>query len=248
MKLIGKVCLVSGGSRGIGKKIVEKLSYEGANVYFTYVNKKDNAIKLKEELNEKGFKCTSMQMEVTDRDSVKHIIKKIKENENCLDILINNAGINYPTDFDKIEDKDWDKVLNVNLKGPFILCQESLVLLKKSASSSIINIGSVSGQYGGPRTAHYAASKAGLISLGQVVARFGAEYGIRCNTLSAGLIASDMADEGLKSSAVREASKNILMKRFGTKSEVANVVVFLASEDSNYITGQTINVNGGLYF
>ena len=121
-------------------------------------------------------------------------------------------------------------------------------LLIKSGNASVINIGSVSGQYGGPRTAHYAVSKAGLISLGQVIARFGAQYNIRCNTISAGLIASEMAEAGLQSAAVQQASENILLKRFGEQREVADVVAFLASDESSYITAQTINVNGGLYF
>ena len=120
--------------------------------------------------------------------------------------------------------------------------------MKKSNSASIINIGSVSGQYGGPRTAHYAASKAGLISLSQVIARFCADKNIRSNTISAGLIASDMGQEGLKSSSVQKAAENILLKRLGSYDEVAKSVIFLASSDSSYITAQTININGGLYF
>ncbi len=112
----------------------------------------------------------------------------------------------------------------------------------------MINIGSVSGQYGGPRTAHYAASKAGLISLGQVIARFGAQWNIRCNTIAAGLIASEMADEGLKNPAVQKAAENVLMKRFGSTDEVADAVLYLASDESSYVTAQTLNVNGGLYF
>src|SRR5207247_2604494 len=113
-------------------------------------------------------------------------------------ILVNNAGINKPTDFDQVTDEDWDTILAVNLKGPFICAQEALPALRRRGGS-IINIGSVSCQYGGPRTAHYAASKAGLISLGQVIARFGAKDKIRCNTLAAGLIASEMAEAGLQS-------------------------------------------------
>jgi len=136
----------------------------------------------------------------------------------------------------------------VNLKGPFICCQEALPLLQARGAGSIVNIGSVSGQYGGPRTAHYAASKAGLISLGQVVARFGAKHKIRCNTVAAGLIASDMAAAGMQSGAVSKAAESILLGRLGTPEEVARAVVFLASEEAGYITAQTINVNGGLYF
>jgi len=119
---------------------------------------------------------------------------------------------------------------------------------RRSGGGSIINIGSVSGQYGGPRTAHYAASKAGLISSGQVIARFGAKDNIRCNTVAAGLIASEMAATGMPSEAVQKVAAGILLGRLSTPEEVAQAVVFLASDASSYITAQTINVNGGLYF
>jgi 3-oxoacyl-[acyl-carrier protein] reductase len=124
----------------------------------------------------------------------------------------------------------------------------ALPALRRRGGGSIINIGSVSGQYGGPRTAHYAASKAGLISLGQVVARFGARDHIRCNTVAAGLIQSEMGGAGLQAPAVQKAAENILLGHLGTAEDVAQAVVFLASDASSYITAQTINVNGGLYF
>lgn len=248
MKLNNKICFVTGGSRGIGRSIVERLSYDGATVIFTYVQDKESAEKLIQDLAKKDIQLHAIQMDVTNRASVKKVISSVYKKYSHLDILVNNAGINHPEDFDKIKDNDWDNVLNVNLKGPFIVTQEALPLLKKSHNASIINIGSVSGQYGGPRTAHYAVSKAGLVSLGQVIARFGAQFNIRCNTISAGLIHSEMAEEGLKSVAVQKASENILLKRFGAQKEVADVVSFLASPDSSYITAQTINVNGGLYF
>jgi 3-oxoacyl-[acyl-carrier protein] reductase len=164
-----------------------------------------------------------------------------------LDVLVNNAGINKPTDFDQINDDDWDDVLAVNLRGPFVCAQESLALLRVRGGS-IINISSVSGQYGGPRTAHYAASKAGLISLGQVIARFAAKDKVRCNTLAVGLIASDMAQQAMHSPSVARAAENILLGRLGSREEVARVVVFLASDASSYLTAQTLGVNGGLYF
>jgi 3-oxoacyl-[acyl-carrier protein] reductase len=243
-----KICLVTGGSRGIGKAIVEKLAKEGAQVIFTYIKDRVSADKLIDNLSDHNSNVQAIQMDVSNRESVINAISFISKNINQIDVLVNNAGINKPEDFDKITDNDWDNIINVNLKGPFIVIQETLSLLKKSANGSIINIGSVSGQYGGPRTAHYAASKAGLISLSQLVARFGAEYNIRSNTISAGLIESDMAEEGLKSVAVQKASQDILLKRFGKQKEVADVVLFLASDESSYITAQTINVNGGLYF
>jgi 3-oxoacyl-[acyl-carrier protein] reductase len=134
------------------------------------------------------------------------------------------------------------------LKGPFICCQVFMPLLAEAGGGSIVHIGSVSGQYGGPRTAHYAASKAGLISLSQVVARFGAQTSVRSNVVAAGLIASDMADAGLAVASVQKAAEGILLKRLGTSAEVADAVTFLSCDASSYITAQTINVNGGLYF
>ncbi len=243
-----KICLITGGSRGIGRAIVEKLAKEGAHVIFTYIEDKASADKLISNLSKNNSNVQAFQMDVSNRESVINVISSIKKDINHIDVLVNNAGINKPEDFDKITDNDWDNIMNVNLKGPFIVIQETLSLLKKSKSASIVNIGSVSGQYGGPRTAHYAASKAGLISLSQLVARFGAQYNIRSNTISAGLIESDMAEEGLQSVAVQKASENIILKRFGKQKEVADVVLFLASDESSYITAQTINVNGGLYF
>ncbi len=175
-------------------------------------------------------------------------VADITANEGMLDVLVNNAGINDPQDFDKITPEEWDRIMSVNLKGPFLCTQRCLDLLKKSKGASVINIGSVSGQYGGPRTAHYAASKAGLISMTQVAARFGAQWNIRCNTVAAGLVVSDMADAGMQNPAVQKAAENVLLKRFAAASEVADSVAYLASDESSYITAQTINVNGGLYF
>lgn len=248
MKLNGKNAFITGGSRGIGKSICIELAKEGANIAFTYKDNELAASELINEIKKIGKSVMSFQCDVREREQLSKVFKQIKTKWKKLDILVNNAGINNPTDFDKITDSDWDEVLSVNLKGPFIVTQEALNLLKKSSSSSIINIGSVSGQYGGPRTAHYAASKAGLISLSQVIARFGASYGIRSNTIAAGIISSEMGNEGLKSSAVAKAAESIVMKRLGTYDEVAAAVTFLSSDESSYITAQTINVNGGLYF
>ncbi len=161
---------------------------------------------------------------------------------------MNNAGVNKPTDFDQVTDADWDWILSVNLKGPFICSQVFLDRIAKAGGGAIVHIGSVSGQYGGPRTAHYAASKAGLISLSQVIARFGAGKGVRSNVVAAGLIQSDMAAAGMAAGAVQKAAENILLKRMGSAREVADAVAFLASDEASYITAQTVNVNGGLYF
>lgn len=248
MILNNKVAFVTGGSRGIGKEISLALAKAGAKVLFTYNANKESADNVVSKIKALGGDALAKSMDVRNRSDVQHALQECIKYYNKIDILVNCAGINNPTDFDKVTDAEWDEILDVNLKGTFICSQEALPLLKKNKGGSIINIGSVSGQYGGPRTPHYAASKAGVISLSQVIARFGAKDKIRCNTLSAGLIQSEMAKEGLQSNAVKKASESIILGRLGNPNEVANVVVFLASDESSYITAQTINVNGGLYF
>lgn len=245
--LKGKNAVVTGGSRGIGRAIAMGLAEAGADVVLTYKSNRAEADKVVSEIEKLGRRALALPMDVTDRKSVEAAAEDAR-GFGAISILINNAGINKPTDFDQVSDSDWDEIVGTNLKGPFVAAQVFLPLLKDASGGSIVNISSVSGQYGGPRTAHYAASKAGLISLAQVIARFGAKDGIRSNVVAAGLIASDMADAGLAAASVQKAAENILLKRLGTTSEVADAVAFLASDASSYITAQTLNVNGGLYF
>ena len=231
--LEGKVALVTGGNRGIGRAISLELAKHGAVVYFTFLHDEYSARVLS---SERG-RLFAFRMDVSDRGSVSDVLRQPSME---LDILVNNAGINIPTDFDKIGDDEWQQVMDVNLKGPFIMIQEALPILRDGGS--IINIASVSGQYGGPRTAHYAASKAGLISLSQVAARFLAHRNIRVNCVSPGLIESPMTQEA------GMTTDGILLGRFGLAEEVAKTVAWLASDSASYVTAQTISVNGGLYF
>ena len=246
--LEGKHAFVTGGSRGIGRAIARGLARAGADVAFSYRERRDEAEKTLSEIKSFGRRGLALPMDVADRASVEAAAKDAHTAFGSLSILVNNAGINKPTDFDQVTDSDWDSILATNLRGPFVCAQVFLPLLAKTGGGSIVHIGSVSGQYGGPRTAHYAASKAGLISLAQVIARFGAQHNVRSNVVAAGLIASDMAAAGMASASVQKAAESILLKRFGTTDEVADAVVFLASDASSYITAQTLNVNGGLYF
>ena len=245
--LKGKNAVVTGGSRGIGRAIALGLAEAGADVVLTYKSNRAEADKVVSEIEKLGRRALALPMDVTDRKSVEAAAKDAR-GFGAISILINNAGINKPTDFDQVSDSDWDEIVGTNLKGPFVAAQVFLPLLKDAGGGSIVNISSVSGQYGGPRTAHYAASKAGLISLAQVIARFGAQYNVRSNTIAAGLIASDMAAAGMAAASVQKAAEGIILKRLGTTREVADAAVFLASDASSYITAQTINVNGGLYF
>lgn len=245
--LTGKNAVVTGGSRGLGHAIALGLAEAGADVVLTYRERHGEAVAAVQEIERLGRRAIALQMDVTERASVEAAARDARA-FGPISILVNNAGINKPTDFDKIEDADWDSVLAANLKGPFLCAQIFLPFLKEAGGGSIVHIGSVSGQYGGPRTAHYAASKAGLISLAQVIARFGAKDNVRSNVVAAGLIASEMAAAGMAAASVQKAAEGIVLKRLGTPREVADAVVFLASDASSYITAQTINVNGGLYF
>jgi len=245
--LEGRNAVVTGGSRGIGRAIALRLAEAGANVALTYRERDKDAHAVAHAIEATGRRALALRMDVADRTSVEAAAKDARA-LGPISILINNAGINKPTDFDRVTDADWDAILETNLKGPFVCAQVFLPHLAENRNGAIVHIGSVSGQYGGPRTAHYAASKAGLISLAQVIARFAAPFGVRSNVVAAGLIASDMADAGMAAASVQKAAENILLKRLGTAKEVADAVVFLASDAASYITAQTLNVNGGLYF
>jgi len=245
--LAGKHAVVTGASRGIGQAIALGLAEAGADVLLTYRERAAEAEAVVGSIEAKGRRAKAVAMDVTNRASIV-AAAEAAEGFGPISILVNNAGINKPTDFDQVSEKDWDDILAANLKGPFLVSQTFLPLLKSAGGGSIVHIGSVSGQYGGPRTAHYAASKAGLISLSQVIARFGAPYHVRSNVVAAGLIASEMAAGGMAAASVQKAADNILLKRMGRPEEVADAVVFLAGEASSYITAQTLNVNGGLYF
>jgi 3-oxoacyl-[acyl-carrier protein] reductase len=241
VKLEGKVALITGSSRGIGEAIAKEFSNEGASVIITYKKNKS----LAEELNQKLKNSMIIQLDISNRQNIRNAIQNILKKHERIDILVNNAGINKPTDFEDVTDKDWDEILNTNLKGSFMISQEIFSIMKKQNYGRIINISSISGQYGGPRTVHYAVSKAGLITLGHCLARFGAPYNITCNNIAPGIISTEMTKDEIANVNSSEIFKKILLNRPGTTDELTGIAVFLASEDSSYITGQTINVDGG---
>lgn len=240
MILEGKTACVTGASRNIGKAIALGLMAEGATVAITYQSQGGAAEEVA--AMDKTGRSFAIRMEVTDKISIELAADLIKANIGKLDILVNNAGINRPNDFDKISEEDWDAVVDTNLKGPFLVSQTFLPLINDGGS--IVNIGSVSGQYGGPRTTHYTVSKAGLKALTENMAIFCKSRKIRVNTVSPGLIESEMA-AAAKGLGLQD---KILLGRMGKTEEVADAVCFLASDKASYITAQIINVNGGLYF
>lgn len=243
--LKNKICLLTGGTGNIGKSIIKELLLNKAIVIFTFYKNKSTANDIIKA--HKSDKLFCLQLDNSSERSIKKTTSIIKKKFKKIDVLINNAGINRPNDFEKISLKEWNKILDTNLRGPFLIIKENIKLLKKSVSASVINISSISGQIGGPRTTHYAVSKAGLIALTQNAAINLAKYKIRCNTIAPGYIKSNM-EKISKNKIVEKLKRNILLKRLGTPSEVAYAVSFLASDKSKYMTGHTINLNGGLVF
>ncbi len=241
MKLKNKICLITGSSRGIGKFIAKAFSKEGGKVIITYRNNHKAARATAKEINSKDI----FKLDVSKKISVQSVFKKIKKKYGRIDVLVNNAGVNKTNDFDKLSEKDWDFVMETNLKGVFFCCQEVLKYMPNEGK--IINIGSLSGEYGGPRTPSYAAAKAGVMALTHCLARFVGRKKINVNCLSPGIIAGEFTEKTM-SKSVKKIIKNLLLiPRPGKYNDLVGAAVFLASKEASYITGQTISVNGGAW-
>lgn len=248
-RLKDKVCLVTGGGRGLGKAMAVAFAAEGAKtVSITYTSRPDYAEETAKLIENAGAKASVHKVEVTSRDSIKACTDALVESEGRIDVLVNNAGINRQGPIDTVTEQDWDDIMAVNLKGPFLVSQEVLPHMVSNAGGRIINIASVSGLYGGPTTAHYAASKAGLISLTQVLARWGAQKNILVNSIAPGIIETDLTREELRSGGGATVVGLTLLKRPGQVEDVSSLAVMLASDEQNYMTGQTLSPNGGSYF
>jgi 3-oxoacyl-[acyl-carrier protein] reductase len=237
--LHGRNAVVTGASRGIGRAIALRLAEVGANVALTYRERADAAHQVAREIEENGRLAVPLQMDVMDHTSIEAAAKEARRALGPISLLINNAGINRLADLDPLTDGDGDAMLAATLKGPFRCAQAFLLLLAETKNGAIVHIGLADSE--GPTPAPRARGWAGLIALGEALARFGAPLTVRSNVVVAELIASDMAAPSAK------AAESTLLKRVGTEREVADAVVFLASDASAYITGQTLNVNGGLY-
>ncbi len=242
MKSKDKVVLVTGSSKGIGRDIADNFVRKGYKVAYTY-----NCTHITNITNSSNI--FKVEMNIGNRISVQKALINIKSYfGQDIDILINNAGIAQEKPFLTITDEDWQNMLNINLQGAFRLVQEVLPSMLEKQWGRIINITSIGGQWGGFNQVHYAASKAGLISFTQSVAKIYSKYGITSNAISPGLIVTDMSENELNTDAGKEKVKNIPLGRLGTKKEISNIALFLASDEASYITGQTVNANGGMYF
>ena len=243
-----KTAIITGGGRGIGRAITLALAQRRTDVVLTYLTRRDSCEQTAADVRALGCKALVVQADVTQRESVRQLISTVTEKFGRIDVLVNNAGILQQKPFNTITDEDWDTMLATNLKGVFLCSQEIMPVMVRQGGGSIINISSSGGQLGGMLAVHYAVSKAGVISLTRSLARVGAPDGIRVNCVTPGLIETEMSQKEIHSEVGQQKiSQQIPLRRAGQVEEVATAVVFLAFEEAAYITGQSINVNGGLY-
>lgn len=245
MELAGKNALVTGGSRGIGKAIALELAKQGANVAINYSNNKELAEEVVREIQKYNVKSIAVKADVSKEEEVNNMIKSIKEIFGSIDILVNNAGITKDTLLLRMKIEDWQKVIDINLKGTFLCTKAVIRDMMRQKYGKIVNIASVVGITGNAGQANYSASKAGIIGFTKSVAKELAVKNININAIAPGFIQTDMTDE-LSDSIKAEMLNAIPMKRYGKPEDIANVVAFLCSEKASYITGQVIHVDGGM--
>jgi NAD(P)-dependent dehydrogenase (short-subunit alcohol dehydrogenase family) len=244
MQLLGKVALITGSSRGIGKAIATVFAGAGASVAVA-AKHRSGAEAVAAELARIGRSAIALELDVSERSSVREAIGQILNAFGRLDILVNNAGIYEQKPFEDLTEDDWEEIFGVNMKGVYLCTQEALPLMKKQMRGKIINLASGSGLLGSSRAVHYSAAKAGVICFTKSLAKICAPYRINVNAIAPGFIETDMTREMLTGTGRTSAQAMIPLNRFGTAEEVAKLALFLASNDSDYMTGQTIVIDGG---
>ena len=243
--LENKVVIITGASRGIGKAIAEECVAQGAKVAFTYLSSVEKAQALEAELSAKGGVAKGFKSDASKFEDAQALVDAVIEEFGTVDVLVNNAGITRDTLLMRMSEEQWDEVMNTNLKSAFNLTKAVQRPMLKARKGSIINMSSVVGVSGNAGQANYAASKAGLIGFSKSVAQELGSRNIRCNSIAPGFIETEMT-EALDQKVVEEWRASIPLKRGGSPKDVADLTVFLASDMSSYITGQTINVCGGM--
>lgn len=246
MKLLqDKVVLITGASRGIGRSIAEECAKQGAKVAFTYLSSEEKAKALETELAANGVEAKGFKSDASKFDEAQSLVDNVIEAFGTIDVLVNNAGITRDTLLMRMSEQQWDDVMNTNLKSAFNLTKAVQRPMLKARKGSIVNMSSVVGVSGNAGQSNYAASKAGLIGFTKSIAQELGSRNIRCNAIAPGFIETEMT-AALDQKVVEEWRQGIPLKRGGAPKDVADLVVFLGSDMSNYITGQTINVCGGM--
>jgi len=246
MKLLeGKNILITGGSRGIGKSIVQVLFNSGANVGFTFSSSESAANEIAKNLNSSSQKCIAYKSDASKLDQCENLVESYLNDFETIDVLINNAGITKDNLLMRMSEEDFDKVIEINLKSVFNMTKACQRVFLKNRKGSIINMSSVVGVKGNAGQSNYAASKSGIIGFSKSIAQELGSRSIRCNIIAPGFIKTEMTDN-LSDSVIESWTESIPLKRPGESNDVANLCLFLASDLSSYITGQVINVDGGL--
>ena len=240
-----KIALVTGGTRGIGKQIATTLAKSGYNIAINYRTEDEEVINTKKEIEEIGVQCLTIQGDVSKFEECEKFVKEVIEQFGKIDVLVNNAGITKDMLLMRMKKEDFEQVIDVNLIGTFNVTKNVISYMLKARSGRIINISSVVGVSGNAGQTNYSASKAGIIGFTKSLAKEVASRNINVNAVAPGFIETNMTDV-LKDEIKEEIAKSIPLKRMGSTQDVANVVKFLASEDSSYITGQVIHVDGGM--
>jgi len=238
--LIDKVAIITGAARGIGREIAVTLADAGANIVVADINLEGANKVIEEIVDEK--RGLAVKVDVSLKKDVDLMISKVLKKFSTVDILVNNAGVCYRRSFEEISESEWDKIMAINLKGTFLCCQAVLPIMKRKKRGCIINLTSLAAKTGGILVgAHYSASKAGVTSLTKSLAKYAAKYGINVNAVSPGFIDTEMTKD------FNYEISTVPLGRLGTPADVAKVVRFLTSEDAKYITGEIIDVDGGIF-
>ncbi len=240
-----KVALITGATRGIGKQIALELASQGYNIALNYRKQNEELEALKKEIESKNVKCLTVYGDVSNYEDVENFINEIIKEFGKIDVLVNNAGITKDMLLMRMKKEDFESVIDVNLIGTFNVTKNVIPYMMKARNGKIVNISSVVGISGNAGQTNYSASKAGIIGFTKSLAKEVASRNINVNAIAPGFIKTDMTDV-LKDEVKEEISKTIPLKRMGEAKDVANLVKFLVSEESNYITGQVINVDGGM--
>lgn len=246
MKILeGKVALVTGGTRGIGRAIVLKLASAGASIAFTGQRESEALHQTESDVANMGVKCKAYISNASDYSLTQELVSEVHKEFGKIDILVNNAGITKDTLLMRMSEEQWDDVINVNLKSTFNFTKAVVPIMARQRVGSIVNISSIVGLNGNPGQANYAASKAGIIGLTKSVAKEMGARNIRVNAIAPGFIATEMTD-ALPQEVKDDYAKRISLRRLGQGEDIANVVLFLSSDLSGYVTGEVITVDGGM--